>query len=102
MKIGFKCDYVKGKFDTDTDKLVCVPKYKYHSVTLCLRTTGMHLPFAEIKLYEQDRFSDAQEMFPDASALGEEIVRRWNEYAELEAYRIMEEIGRELKKKGGR
>jgi hypothetical protein len=61
------------------DSLLCVPSHKNKTVNLCLKgaVSGMHFPFARIKLYDRDCFVDAESVFPDAEVLGEEIVRRW-------------------------
>ena len=42
---------------------------------------GWNIPFARIKLFSRDRWIDAEGTFDDAVKLGEEIVKRWNEYS---------------------
>jgi hypothetical protein len=48
---------------------------------LCLESDdGINIPIARIKLFSNDLFVDFIETFDDASKLGEEIARRWNEF----------------------
>lgn len=85
MKINQKFDFVDGTFDTDTGKLECVKYSKYNRVDLCFKE-GMNIPFAQIKLHSRDLSIDAQEVLEDANNLGEEIVKRWNDYKELKHF----------------
>jgi len=79
-EIELKFDCVDGYFDTDTGKLVSV-RMKDHSVLLCF-VDGMNIPFSRIKLYDSDLYRDAKATSDDALDLGNEIARRWNEYAD--------------------
>lgn len=82
MIITPKMNFVSGSFDTAKCEMVCVSKWKYRSVDLCIRcdTGSMSIPMAEIKLYDSDRWGDADKTFEDAKAFGEEIAHRWNEF----------------------
>jgi len=80
MNITPKIDYVEGSFDTKDCQMVCVPRWKYGTVHLCIKTeNGWNVPVGEIQLYDSDLMKDAMATFEDASAFGEEIARRWNE-----------------------
>lgn len=79
MEINTRIQFVKGAFDTKKDKLICVPYHKHGEVLLCFKS-NMNVPFAKIKLYSSDRFVDFDATYKDASALGEEIARRFNEF----------------------
>ena len=79
MIITPKLDYVEGNFDTENAEMVCGSKWKYREVALCIKAGNWNVPMAEIKLYDSDRFKEADETFEDAKAFGEEIARRWNE-----------------------
>lgn len=73
---------VDGAFDTEQGKLVCVPMPKHAQVLLCF-AERMNIPFAKIKLHSEDRYKDAMKVLPDATALGNEIAQRWNDYPAL-------------------
>ena len=79
MQINHKIEFVDGPFDTDIGKLVCVGNRKYGDVALCFKA-NMNIGFAKIRLYSGQRAVDADAVFDDALALGEEIARRWNEH----------------------
>ena len=83
MEIEHRFINVTGNFDTDTDKIICVARRKDARVDLCFKA-NMHIPFAKIRLYQRDRFVDAEACFKSAQALGEEIERRWKLQAENE------------------
>lgn len=76
MKIRQLFDFVEGEFDTENDKIICVADKKHLDVQLCFKS-NMHIPFAEIRLFTDDR--NAEEVFEDAKQLGDEICKRWNE-----------------------
>jgi len=76
-EVDMRFAFVKGTFDMDTDKLVCVSKNKYKDVHLCFKS-NMNITFAEIKLYDSELYKDKEATFESAVKLGEEIVRRWN------------------------
>jgi len=78
-EINHRFEHVNGPFDMETGKLVCVPSSKYNDVNLCFRA-NMHIPFARILLYSSELWVDAKAVFEDASRLGDEIVKRWNEH----------------------
>lgn len=78
MIITPKFEFVDGSFDTENIDMVCVQNRKYGSVELCVKD-GMNIPIAKIKLYSRPLAIDADSVFEDASKLGDEIARRWNE-----------------------
>ena len=78
MKITPKFRHVSGSFDTDKHDMVCVKSHKYKEVQLCIKD-GMNFPIAEIKLFNEDRWSHKEAVYDDACKLGDEIARRWNE-----------------------
>ena len=80
MKITPKLEFVTGSFDTENCELVCVSKWKYRTVELCVKSeNGWNVPIGEIKLYDDDLFVSADWTFEDAKLFCEEIVRRFNE-----------------------
>lgn len=82
MELKPLIDGVTGTFDTATVRLVCVPMPKHAEVLLCL-AERMNIPFAQIRLHSEDRYQDAIAVLPDATALGNEIAQRWNDYPAL-------------------
>lgn len=50
--------------------------HKHGEVLLCMDS----VPIAKIKLYSGDKFIDFDASYKDASALGYEIARRFNEF----------------------
>ena len=82
MKITPKIDSVSGDFDTITGRLVCVPYHKHGEVLLCISDGeySLNIPIAKIKLYSSGLFKDFDATYKDASALGKEIARRFNEF----------------------
>lgn len=50
-------------------------------VDLCIKDPdcGWNIPIGQIKLFSRDLYRDFKETLPDATKLGEEIARRWNE-----------------------
>lgn len=85
MEITPRIDGVTGSFDTDTGRLVCVSMPKHAEVMLCF-AEGMNIPFASIKLHSEDLFKDAMAVLDDATLLGEEIARRWNDHLEVKQH----------------
>ena len=79
MEITPKITHVEGNFDTKTGELVCVPSLKNGSVLLCMKS-NFNVPIAEIKIYDTERYVDFVSTFDDASKLGEEICRRFNQF----------------------
>lgn len=79
MEITPKIKHVEGSFDTKTGELVCVPSKKNGTVQLCLKS-DFNLPIAEIRIYDSERYVDFVETFDDASKLGKEICRRFNQF----------------------
>lgn len=88
MEIKPKFEFVTGTFNTDDCEMVCVPRWKYASVDLCIKSDNgnWNIPVGEIKLYDSEKFVDAQETFEDAKAFGKEIARRWNAVAKINAW----------------
>lgn len=81
MIITPKFEFFQGSFDTDRVKLVCVPSDKHGRVYLCIKDPecGWNIPIGEIKLFREDTYRAFTQTLPDATKLGEEIARRWNE-----------------------
>lgn len=89
MDINVKFDFVKGAFDTDIGKLICVKKPDYGRVSLCFKES-MNIAFSDIKLHSSDLLVDAQEVMNDAYSLGNEISKRWNAHKGL--LEVIEEL----------
>lgn len=86
MKINMMFDCVEGSFDTETDQLVSVSSHKYRSVELAMKSPGsMSVGFAQIRLHSKNLFVQADAVFEDATKLGDEIARRWNEFRVVES-----------------
>ena len=82
---------VEGYVELDEAELFCSAIEKYGDVRLATRTDILYgVPFAHIKLYRGDSIADAHATFEDASALGKEIVNRFNNYKEN--LRVLENI----------
>lgn len=81
MNITPKLEFVEGSFDTKTNKMLCIASDNHGTVNLCFRESdcGWNIPFAEIKLYDSNRYVDFKATMEDAKKLGDEIARRWNE-----------------------
>lgn len=77
MEIAVKMAGISGTFDLSEGELICVHYKKYCETLLCFKDQG-NLPFASIKLHDSGLYKDAEATYPDACALGDEIVRRWN------------------------
>lgn len=86
MKITPKMQFVSGSFDTKEDKLVLVSNTNHGKVSLCVKDheAGWLIPIAEIKLFDSGLFKDFKATFEDATKLGEEICRRFNEFPQDE------------------
>lgn len=82
MEITPKFQYIKGSFDTKEVNLVLVPKQKHGEVLLCVKEpgSGFNLPIGEITLYDSELYVDFEATLDDATKLGEEICRRFNEF----------------------
>ena len=81
MIITPKFQFVEGSFDTERVKLICIPSDNHGRVDLCIKDPdrGWNIPIGQIKLFSRDLHSDFKETLPEATKLGEEIARRWNE-----------------------
>ena len=81
MEIKPKFQFVEGSFDTQRVKLLCIPDDNHGRVDLCIKDPdcGWNIPIGQIKLSSRDLYRDFKEPLPDATKLGEEIARRWNE-----------------------
>lgn len=77
MQINHRIEFVTGPFETETGELICIKSPKYGRVELCFKS-GMHIPFARIRLHTKDLARDADAVLEDAYNLGKEIARRWN------------------------
>lgn len=82
MKITPKIQFVSGSFDTKEVKLVLISSDNHGLVELCVKEagSGWNIPIGEIKLYSSDRYVDFKSTLEDATKLGEEICRRFNEF----------------------
>lgn len=81
-KISVKMDRVSGDFDLAGGKIVSVQSRKHADVQLCFKES-CNIPFATIKLYDSNKFIDAESTFEDAVILGDEIQKRHNAYPKL-------------------
>lgn len=81
MIITPELQFVEGNFDTKQVKLICLPYEKHGKVQLCIKDPdcGWNIPIGEIKLFSGNLYRDFMKTLPDATKLGEEIARRWNE-----------------------
>jgi hypothetical protein len=81
MEITPKFEYVDGSFNTEEVELVCVPSDHQGHVRLCIKEPGSswNIPIGEILLYDSERYVDFKATLADATNLGKEIARRWNE-----------------------
>lgn len=81
MEIKPKFQFVEGSFDAQRVKLLCIPDDNHGRVDLCIKDPdcGWNIPIGQIKLFSRDLYRDFKETLPDATKLGEEIARRWNE-----------------------
>lgn len=82
MKITPKFDFVSGSFDTDEVKMLCLPSDNHGKVELCINEHegSWNFPIGNIKLHSRDLYMDFKATFEDATKLGNEIARRWNEF----------------------
>lgn len=78
MQINHRLAGVTGAFNADTGQLACVPMAKHGAVLLCFKERA-NIPFAKIKLHSEDRYFEAMAVLDGATALGNEIVARWNQ-----------------------
>jgi hypothetical protein len=83
MNIKFISEIIEGETPLEDLKLVCVADKKYKRVSLCIKS-NMNITFAVIKLYYSDKFVDAEKSFEAAEALGNEIVKAFNNRIEYE------------------
>ena len=74
--------HVSGTFDTKTGMLQCIPYRKHGEVLLGIADddNSAIIPIAKIKLYTSNLWKDFEATYEDASALGNEIARRFNEF----------------------
>ena len=81
MEITPKFEYIDGSFNTEEVELVCVPSDHRGHVSLCIKepNSSWNIPIGEILLYDSDRYVDFKATLKDATNLGKEIARRWNE-----------------------
>ncbi|MEZ3418324.1 MAG: hypothetical protein K1V99_03000 [Bacteroidales bacterium] len=86
MKITPKIDLMSVNFDTKEDVLVLVPSNHRGEVLLCMKDSesGWNIPIGEIKLYSGNLYVDFNETLEDATKLGKEICRRFNEFPQDE------------------
>lgn len=82
MEITPKIQFVSGSFDTKECSLICVPSDNHGEISICVKEPGhsWNIPIGEIKLYSSDLYVDFKETYEDASKLGDEICRRFNQF----------------------
>lgn len=82
MKITPKFDYVSGSFDTDEVWMLCQTSAIHGNVEMCIqeKVRVWNLPVAIIKQHSRDLYVDFDVTKEDATKLGNEIARRWNEF----------------------
>lgn len=82
MEITPKLQFISGSFDTKEVSLVCVPSENHGEVSLCVKEPDScwNIPIGEIKLYDSDLYVDFKATLQDATKLGNEICRRFNEF----------------------
>lgn len=81
MEITPKIRFVEGSFDTQRVKMLCIPNGNHGRVDLCIEDPdcGWNISIGQIKLHSRDLYIDFKATLADATKLGEEIARRWNE-----------------------
>lgn len=81
MRIKFIYDLLKGFFETNEVKMLCLPNEKEGKVELSFKekSGGWYNPIGAVKLYSKDSDDDFKATLEDATYLGNEIARRWNE-----------------------
>lgn len=84
MKITPKFNFVEGNFDTKEVKMLCICDENHGKVELCINEPGCgwNIPIGKIVLHSKDLYVDFKSTMADATKLGEEIARRWNECAD--------------------
>lgn len=84
MKITPKFTFVSGSFDTDEVKMLCLPSDNHGKVDLCIKEKdcAWNIPIGGVKLHDRDLYVDFKATLEDATNLGNEIARRWNEFEE--------------------
>ena len=84
MKITPKFTFVSGSFDTDEVKMLCLPSDNHGKVDLCIKEKdcAWNIPIGGVKLHDRDLYVDFKATLEDATNLGNEIARRWNEHEE--------------------
>lgn len=82
MKITPKFTFVSGSFDTDEVKMLCLPSDNHGKVDLCIKEKdcAWNIPIGGVKLHDRDLYVDFKATLEDATNLGNEIARRWNEF----------------------
>lgn len=82
MKITPKFTFASGSFDTDEVKMLCLPIDNHGKVDLCIKEKdcGWNIPIGSVKLHDKDLYVDFKATLEDATKLGNEIARRWNEF----------------------
>ena len=80
MQITPQFKGIKGSFDTQTNKMICIANYQGGYIELAFKETNCdwNFPIATIKIYGSNLRKDFEQTFEHAQKLGEEIARRWN------------------------
>lgn len=75
---------MSGSFDTDEVKMLCLPSDNHGKVDLCIKEKdcAWNIPIGGVKLHDRDLYVDFKATLEDATNLGNEIARRWNEHEE--------------------
>mgnify|MGYP001044408671 CR=1 FL=1 len=79
MEITPKISMSKAVSTQRPGKWYVFPSQMEGTVQLCLKS-NFNLPIAEIKIFDSGRYVDFIETFDDASNLGNEICRRFNQF----------------------
>lgn len=73
-RVGFEVSAI----NTEDVTLICLPNHKTRDVKLAFDINGQYYLFAQVVLHDGS-YNHADAAFNDATKLGDEIVRRWNE-----------------------
>jgi len=85
VQIPHRFSVLEGEINLDKLKILCLHYKKYAEALLCFEVGNANISFAKIKLFDSDRWVDAEGTYEGACRLGDEIVKRWNAYEELES-----------------
>lgn len=75
-RINVKMQFVQGDTSIEEMEIISVASNKHKAVQLCIKA-NMHIPIAQIKLYDSNLFIDATATFDDAAKIGNAIEDAW-------------------------